>query len=359
MMRSSPTNKDLPIALTMGEPAGIGPDITLKAWHHLTAHANPTDLRFFVMGDVDIFTARARQLGLNIPIKMIHDPSETAEIFPHSLPILPITEVAPAASPLVAGQLNGDYAPMVIAAIAKAVQLVKQKRACALVTNPIQKSILQQTGFPFPGHTEFLAKLDSDVDGNAPKKVAMMLVSTQVDPPLRVVPMTIHIPLSRVMTELTSATIIEQAHITHNDLRTRFGIANPRLAVTGLNPHAGEAGLMGDEEVRIMSPAIAELQQNGMNITGPLAADSLFHAAARRQFDAILCCYHDQALIPIKTLDFMGGVNVTLGLSFIRTSPDHGTALSLAGHKTDANNHNGGADPTSLLAALKLAESLY
>ncbi|MCX8505629.1 MAG: 4-hydroxythreonine-4-phosphate dehydrogenase PdxA [Alphaproteobacteria bacterium] len=358
-MRSSPSNKDFPIALTMGEPAGIGPDITLRAWHHLTAQTNPTNLRFFVIGDGDILTERARQLGLNIPMKIISDPSEAAAIFPHALPILPINSIAAAASPLVAGQLNGDYAPMVIAAIAKAVELVKQNRARAVVTNPIQKSILQQTGFPFPGHTEFLAQLDSDVDGNAPKKVAMMLVSTQVDPPLRVVPMTIHIPLSRVMSELTPTRIIEQAHITENDLRRRFSIANPRLAVTGLNPHAGEAGLMGDEEIRIMSPAIAQLQQSGMNITGPLAADSLFHPAARRQFDAILCCYHDQALIPIKTLDFMGGVNVTLGLSFIRTSPDHGTALGIAGQKSDPNNNNIGADPTSLLAALKLAESLH
>ena len=353
-MRSRPTPKkftalNLPIALTIGEPAGIGPDITALAWLQKT----PKTVPFFVIGDPGILRDRVKMMGLSVPIEPIDYVHDAIAIFPQALPVLPMNDGDNFQSPLVPGILNPDYAELTINAIVVGYGLVKGNLARALVTNPIQKSILQEVGFPFPGHTEFLAHLDMLPKDKKAKPVSMMLLSTQIAPPLRVVPMTIHVALSQVPKILTTDKIIEQARIVQGDLIKKFGIAAPRLALCGLNPHAGEEGLMGDEEQRILAPALAHLRAQGMDIAGPLPADSLFHQAARSQFDAILCCYHDQALIPLKTLDFMGGVNVTLGLSIIRTSPDHGTALSLAGGKNGEF-----ADPTSLKSALDLAAKL-
>ncbi len=325
--------RPLPLALTCGEPAGVAPEITARAWAHFRHGGNA----FFLIGDADYFAARAEAAGLSLPVRRIAKAAEAETVFPAALPVLhrplPLTPEA--------GHWRSETAPAVMAAIEQAVALSLAGEAAGLVTNPIQKEALYTAGFPFQGHTDFLAHLARQ-RGFAGDEV-MLLVAQD----LRAVPVTVHIALREVMAQLTSQRIVAQGRVVARALQEKFGIAAPRLAVTGLNPHAGENGAMGDEETRVIAPAIATLRSEGFAVTGPLPADTAFHAEARAAYDAILCMYHDQALIPVKTLDFHGGVNVTLGLPFIRTSPDHGTALTLAG--------TGRANPSSLIAALKLA----
>jgi 4-hydroxythreonine-4-phosphate dehydrogenase len=311
-----------PIALSCGEPAGVGPEIAAKAWAHFGR-----DLPFFYIGDPD-------HLPRNTPVVRITDPHEAIAASAQGLPVLPHAFIAAN----VAGKPDPANAQAVIDVIARAVDLVRSRQACALCTAPIHKKALKDgANFAYPGHTEYLAAL-AGVD-----RVVMMLASDM----LRVVPTTIHIPLTQVPEVLTAALLTDTLLITHAALRRDFGIANPRIAVAGLNPHAGEGGAMGAEEIEMIIPVLDALRAEGMTLLGPMSADTMFHAAARKTYDVAVCMYHDQALIPIKTLDFDRGVNVTLGLPFVRTSPDHGTAFDIAGQNI--------ANPSSLIEALKLA----
>ncbi|HWI26672.1 MAG TPA: 4-hydroxythreonine-4-phosphate dehydrogenase PdxA [Stellaceae bacterium] len=319
-----------PLALTMGEPAGIGGEIALLAWLRRSEAGIPP---FFLLDDPARLEGLAARLGWSVPVRRLSASEEAASVFSAALPVLPLA----LANPVLPGRPDPGNAPSVIAAITGAVDLVKAGRAAALVTNPIQKEALYAAGFRHPGHTEFLAEL---AGGASP---AMMLAC----PDLRVVLVTIHQPLREALAALSTERIVAVGRIAAAGLARDFGIARPRLAIAGLNPHAGEGGTLGREEIDIIAPAVAALRAAGIDATGPAPADTLFHAAARRRYDAALCMYHDQALIPLKTIDFTGGVNVTLGLPFIRTSPDHGTALDIAG--------TGKADPASLIAALRLA----
>ncbi|MSP67370.1 MAG: 4-hydroxythreonine-4-phosphate dehydrogenase PdxA, partial [Alphaproteobacteria bacterium] len=271
------------------------------------------------------------------PIVPVGGPAEAAEVFPRALPVLPLSLPAP----VTPGKPEAANGPAVIAAIERAVALVQSGAAAALVTNPIAKHALYTTGFRHPGHTEFLAAL---AGGNV--RPVMLLACAE----LRVVPVTIHLPLKAAIAALSTEAIVTVARITAAALVRDFGLGRPRLAVAALNPHAGEGGTLGTEEAAIIAPAVAELRAEGIDAVGPLPADSLFHAEARRAWDVVICMYHDQALIPLKTVDFAHGVNVTLGLPFVRTSPDHGTAFAIAG--------TGRASPESLIAALILAREI-
>ncbi len=315
----------LALALTMGEPAGIGPEIAALAWRALRQRES-----FFLIGD-------PAHLPADLPVEPIDDPARAPAAMRRALPVLAM-DFGPPRSP---GRPDPAHAPHVVAAIARGTELVRAGRAAALVTNPISKIALRRgAGFAFPGHTEYLA----DLAGIG--QVAMMLVC----PGLRVVPATIHIPLAQVPGALTPELLEGVIRLTHAALRRDFAVAAPRLAVAGINPHAGEGGTMGGEEAAMMAPLLERLRGEGFALAGPLPADTLFHPAARAGYDAAICAYHDQALIPIKTLDFARGVNVTLGLPFVRTSPDHGTAFDIAG--------SGKADPSSLIAALELARRM-
>ena len=320
----------VPLALTMGEPAGIGGEITLLAWLQRAEARLPP---FFVLDDPVRLERLATGLGWTVPVRPIASPEAAVGVFAQALPVLPL----PQAIQAVAGRPDPANAAAVIAAVTTAVSLVAAGRAAALVTNPIQKEALYAAGFRHPGHTEFLAELAGGV------MPVMMLAC----PELRVVLVTIHQPLREALAALTTERIVATGRIAAAGLARDFAIARPRLAVAGLNPHAGEHGTLGREELDIIAPAVAELRAAGIVAAGPAPADTLFHAEARRRYDAVICMYHDQALIPLKTIDFAGGVNVTLGLPFVRTSPDHGTALDIAG--------SGKADPRSLIAALRLA----
>ncbi|MDP1699767.1 MAG: 4-hydroxythreonine-4-phosphate dehydrogenase PdxA [Aestuariivirga sp.] len=322
------------IALTCGEPAGIASEITAKAW---LALCGKNAAAFFLIGDDDYFSSRAAVAGISIATTKIAAPHEARAVFPAALPILH----RPLAAHPKPGVIDPATAKGVIAAIDEGVGLVMAGKAAALVTNPIQKEALYAAGFRHQGHTDYLASLASKT-GHRTHEV-MMLVARD----LRAVPLTVHIPFKDVLAALNAEMIATQARVVANDLQKYFGIMRPRLAFTGLNPHAGENGTMGREEQTIIIPAINQLRAEGLTVAGPLPADTAFHEEARANYDAILCMHHDQALIPVKTLDFHGGVNVTLGLPFIRTSPDHGTALGIAG--------TGKANPQSLIAALKLA----
>jgi 4-hydroxythreonine-4-phosphate dehydrogenase len=330
-------SKPPPLAVTIGEPAGIGPDLTLAIWRRRAELDLPA---FYMIGDADFLKARARALGLDVAIAEV-TPTQAAAAFARALPVVPLGLPVTAA----AGKPDASSAPAAIAAIRRAAEDVMAGAAAAMVTNPIAKSVLSRAGFAEPGHTEFLGHLAETATG---KKVTpvMMLWS----PELAVVPVTIHIPLREVFSVLSTALIADTGRIVVRDLSRRFGIARPRLAVAALNPHAGEDGTLGEEDLAIVAPAVQLLRSEGIDAVGPLAADTMFHARARANYDAALCMYHDQALIPIKTLAFDHGVNVTLGLPFVRTSPDHGTAFDLAG--------TGRANPGSLLAALTLAARL-
>ncbi len=326
-----------PLALTIGEPAGIGPDIALAAWRHRAElHLPP----FYLLASADYLAGRASQLGWDIPLRTT-EPEHAAALFASALPIVDIG----CAITCEAGKPDASSAPAAIAAIRRAADDVIAGRASAMVTNPIAKAVLYQSGFSEPGHTEYLAKLSEATTGR-PVHPVMMLWS----PELAVVPVTIHIPLHEVPKRLTTDLIVRTGEIVAHDLRQRFGADRPRLAVAGLNPHAGEDGALGREDLDVVAPAVRALAAKGIDARGPLPADTLFHEAARATYDVALCMYHDQALIPIKTLAFDHAVNVTLGLPFVRTSPDHGTAFDIAG--------SGRASPSSLVAALLLAARL-
>ncbi len=317
--------RPLPIALTMGEPAGIGPDITGAAW----AALRKEDV-FFLIGDPALLPA-------DVPVAPITSPADAAAAIPDGVPVLTRNFEAPR----IPGHANASHAPHVIASIREAVELVQSGQAATVTTNPINKKALQAGGgFAYPGHTEYLAALAGGAD------VVMMLACDA----LKVVPATIHIPLSKVPAALTPALLEQVIRITHAALIQDFALPTPRLAIAGLNPHAGEEGAMGQEELDWIAPLLDRLRAQGLTLSGPLPADTMFHPAARARYDAAICMYHDQALIPIKTLDFASGVNVTLGLPFVRTSPDHGTAYDIAG--------TGQADPSSLIAALRLARRM-
>ena len=326
-----------PLALTLGEPAGIGPDLALAVWHRRAEFDVP---RFYVVADPDFLGRRADRLGLDVPIATV-TPAAAAATFASALPVVAL-DVAVSAEP---GRPNRSSAPAAIASIRRAVADVIAGAAAAIVTNPVAKNVLYNWGFAEPGQTEFLATLVQETTGKSLRPV-MMLWS----PELAVVPVTIHLPLREIFERLSTELIVETGRIVAGDLSSRFRIPRPRLAIAGLNPHAGENGALGEEDRTIVAPAVARLIAEGIDARGPLPADSLFHERARATYDAALCMYHDQALIPIKTLAFDHAVNVTLGLPFVRTSPDHGTAFDIAG--------TGVADPTSLVAALRLAARL-
>lgn len=332
-MRQPQTAQAKPIALSMGEPAGIGGEIALGAWLQSRGAEAPA---FYLIDDPRRLDRLARHLGWEVPLRSIADPAEAAGIFKDELPVLAID----ADLPFTPGRPVPDSAEAVLNSIRTGVAHAREGAAAALCTNPIHKGVLMEAGFRHAGHTDYLAELAGV------SRSAMMLAC----PGLRVVPVTVHIPLARVPAALTTCLIAETARIVSADLKRWFGLTEPRLAVSGLNPHAGEGGALGGEEDEIIRPAIEALRSEGFQVTGPHAADSLFHEAARAGFDAALCMYHDQALIAIKTLDFAGAVNVTLGLPFIRTSPDHGTAFDIAG--------SGRANPSSLIAALRLAAQM-
>ena len=314
-----------PIALCCGDPAGIGPELAALAHARLG-----TSCPFVWIGD-------PVHLPSGKPVARVERPDQAMQAASEGLPVL--THAFPA--PATPGQPDHANAAATIAVIERAVELAQSGAVSAICTAPISKKVLiDGGGFTHPGHTEFLAEL-AGVD-----RVVMMLASEN----LRVVPATIHIPLQEVAQSLTPDLLHETISITADGLRNQFGIANPRIAVAGLNPHAGEGGAMGRQEVDWIAPLLADIKLDGVTITGPHPADTMFHAAARARYDAAIAMYHDQALIPIKTLDFDRGVNVTLGLPFIRTSPDHGTAFDIAG--------KGIASPTSLIEALKLAQRM-
>lgn len=323
----------LPIALTMGEPAGIGGELALKAW----AALRESGQAFYVIDDPQRLAEHAATLGVETPLATIDDPSETAAIFRDFLPILPVG-MRVMAEP---GRPDAANAKSVVRAIEMAVEAAKRGSAAAVVTNPIQKSTLYSAGFPFPGHTEFLGEL-----AGAGGPAVMMLAC----PELRVVPVTVHVSLREALGRLTTGLIVSHAQVAHVALCRDFGIAAPRIAVAGLNPHAGEDGAMGDEEIRIIQPAIDALRKLGIDARGPYPPDTMFAARVRKSFDVAVCMYHDQALIPLKALDMDGGVNVTLGLTIVRTSPDHGTALNIAG--------KGIAEPGSMIAAIRMAAQM-
>jgi 4-hydroxythreonine-4-phosphate dehydrogenase len=322
-----------PLALTSGEPAGIGPDIAMAAWLRRAELDLPP---FYLLGDRAFFAERAKILGLKVELADA-GPEDASAIFANALPVFATGESATAPP----GAPDATSASAALASIRGAVDHVRAGKASAVVTNPIAKSVLYRAGFRHPGHTEFLAELAGH--GCPAPQPVMMLWS----PTLAVVPVTIHLSLRDALAQLSTDLIVTTARIAVADLKTRFGLANPRLAVSGLNPHAGEDGSLGTEDIDVVTPAIETLRRDGIDARGPLPADTMFHAAARKTYDCAICMYHDQALIPIKTIAFEDAVNVTLGLPFIRTSPDHGTAFDIAG--------TGKANPSSLVAALRLA----
>jgi len=339
-MRAEPeSRRAVPLAVSMGDPAGIGLEISLKAWGGRRERGLDP---FVLFADLDALAERAHSLGLRVPILAIKELAEAAETFATALPVRPV--------PLPArphpGVPDPANAPAVIAAIEEATQAVVCGQAAALITNPIAKHVLAQAGFAYPGHTDFLAALAERHCPGQRFRGVMMLAHRE----LRVVPLTVHCPLAQVPRSITRALIVDTVSIVHASLQRDFGVAVPRIAITGLNPHAGEAGALGREEIDVIAPAVAELRAKGFSVTGPHAADTLFHAAARHGYDAAIAMYHDQALIPFKTIAFEDGVNVTLGLPFVRTSPDHGTAFDIAA--------KGCASAQSFIQSLKLAAAI-
>lgn len=328
-----------PLALTMGDPAGIGLEIALLAWKDRLERALPP---FVLYADPEALASRARRMGLDVPVGHVDTPHHAADMFSERLPVCRL----PLQSEAQPGKPDPANAAAVIASIEAAVAAVALGQASAVVTNPIAKSTLYAAGFTHPGHTEFLGVLAERHHPGRKYHPVMMLACDA----LKVVPLTVHIPLAGVPGAITRGLIFDTARITWEALRNDFGIDAPRIAVAGLNPHAGESGSIGREDEDIIRPAVRELRSEGLAITGPHPADTLFHAEARKSYDAVLCMYHDQALIPLKTLAFDTGVNITLGLPFVRTSPDHGTAFDIAG--------TGRASPESLIASLKLADSM-
>ena len=331
-----------PLALTQGDPSGIGAELALKAWLLRDARGLPP---FFALADPAHLSRAGKALSLAVPIETT-TPLQANEVFARALPVVPLG-VEVSAAP---GKPNPADARATILSIERAVECVVDDAARALVTSPIAKSVLYEAGFPHPGHTEFLGELARRHYGGGPRPVMMLWAQLSENESLAVVPVTIHVALTEAPHLLTRDLLIETGEIVARDLSARFHIARPRLAFAGLNPHAGEGGAMGHEEIDVIAPAIAALRARGIDASGPHPADTLFHAAARANYDVALCPTHDQALIPIKTLAFDRGVNVTLGLPFVRTSPDHGTAFEIAG--------KGVADPSSLIEAIRLAGRL-
>ena len=328
-----------PVVVSMGDPAGIGPEIILKAWAKRRARG-PV---FACIGDPAVLRACARSLALPEPVELA-ELADAANRFPDALPVLP----APVSitAPLTPGTPDPRHAAAARASIEAAVALCLSGEALGLVTAPIAKSVMYEAGFNFPGHTEFLAELTRDHPVPGQRGPAMMLAGGG----LRVVLTSIHEPLAHAVATLSAERIEQIARLTHQALQRDFGVAEPRLALAGLNPHAGETGSLGREEIDIINPAAARLRAEGIAITDALPPDTMFHAEARAGYDAAICLYHDQGLIPVKTLDFHGGVNITLGLPIVRTSPDHGTAFDIAGR--------GIARADSLLAAIDAAANI-
>ncbi len=325
------TDKNKPLALTMGEPSGIGPELIARIWQ---SRSSENLKPFFMIGAVEAI----KEIAPELPIASINDPHEALTAFQDALPIMPLE----LSEKIQLGTPSNSNGLTVINSIKLATEYALNKEISGIVTAPIHKAALYNAGFDAPGHTEYLARLSGEADDHS----VMMLMTGG----LRVVPVTIHIPLKDVANELTADKIIHAGLITAHDLKNRMGIEKPRIAIAGLNPHAGENGTIGMEEATHIMPAIWTLRDHGIDISDPAPADTLFHSEAREKYDAVLCMYHDQALIPIKTLDFWGGVNVTLGLPFIRTSPDHGTALELAGKNL--------ARTDSMIAAIRAAEQM-
>ena len=324
----------LPIAASLGDPAGVGPELLAAAW----ASRRETGLApFFVVGSHAVIVAAGTTRGISVPVQAIASPNEALAVFAHALPVLDLgpAEYTP-------GSPGEPGAQLALRALEIATGLVRSGAAAALMTAPVAKARLAKIGFAYPGQTEFVAQ----ACGVLPKNAVMMLAG----PSLRVVPVTVHVPLSEVPGLLTCELIRNRAAIAAGALVRDFGIAQPRLAVAGLNPHAGEDGRMGHEDMDVIAPAVEALRQAGIDARGPLAADTMFHAVARRSYDAAICMYHDQALIPLKALDFDEGVNVTLGLPMVRTSPDHGTAFDIAG--------KGVARANATIAALRMAAEI-
>lgn len=324
-------NRMLPLAVTMGDPAGVGPIISWKAWSARKPGSRP----FYVIAPVDVMT----QAGEGRPLRKIKSPSEAAAAFNDALPVLEIH-----GPPVTPGKPDPSYAPAVIESIRLAVEHTRAGKAAGIVTNPIAKALLYRAGFKHPGHTEYLAELAA-VKGKTPRAV-MMLVGGG----LRVALVTIHQPLAKVVKSLNTNLIAEVGSIVHNDLYTAFGMKKPRIGLCGVNPHAGEDGEIGREEIEIINPAAVKLRAKGIDCSDARPGDTVFHEALAGRYDAVIAMYHDQGLIPVKTLDMWGGVNVTLGLPFIRTSPDHGVAYDAA--------IAGNAKPDSLIAAIKLADQM-
>lgn len=327
-----------PLAVTIGDPSGVGAEIALSAWLQRRDLALPP---FVLIADPAQLAARARLLGIDVPIQSIPDATMIGATFDQALPVLPLTN-SHKENP---GVPLAENAAGTIEAIERAVAITLAGETSAIVTCPIAKKPLYEAGFAHPGHTEFLAELASRHAGKTLTPVMML-----AGPQLRAVPVTIHIPLAQVPLQLTTQAIIDVSRITAQELRGRFGIVKPRLAISGLNPHAGEGGALGEEDDTVIRPAVETLAHEGVDVRGPLPADTMFHPQARAAYDAAICMYHDQALIPAKALAFDETVNVTLGLPFIRTSPDHGTAFDIAGR--------GVARPASLIAAIRLAQEL-
>jgi 4-hydroxythreonine-4-phosphate dehydrogenase len=330
-------NPDSPLlAISMGEPAGIGGEIILKAW----SKRSGTD-PFFVIDDPERLKRINNLTNNKISIQTINSPSEATEVFSKALPVLPVSLISPLIAPVIPGKPDTANSKAVIASIEFAVKLILEKKADAIVTNPIHKKTLYDSGFAYPGHTEFLAFL-----AGLKSSPVMMLATNN----LKVVPVTIHQSLRDAIDTLNIESIIEVGRITAASLKQDFGITQPRLAVAGLNPHAGENGTMGNEEIDIIIPAINKLRRIGIDVFGPISPDTLFTEKSRENYDAAICMYHDQALIPIKTIAFERAVNVTLGLPFVRTSPDHGTAFDIV--------NTGKADENNLLAAIEMAGAM-
>lgn len=318
-----------PLALTMGDPAGIGPEISCAAWQAL----KQTGPVFFVIGDPALY---------DVPVETIETPAQAESVFSRALPVIPVALAAPVTS----GQADGANAAPVLASIEQSVALAASGLAGGIVTNPVSKAVLYTAGFKHPGHTEYVAMLTRKLKQAGPRGPVMMLAGEK----LRVALVSIHMSLKAAIEGLSAEAIIHTARVTAHALRKDFGIRTPRLALAGLNPHAGEGGSLGREEITIVAPAAHALRAEGVDISGPLPPDAMFHAEARAGYDAAICLYHDQGLIPFKALDFWGGVNVTLGLPVIRTSPDHGTGFDIAG--------KGVARADSLIAAIRLAADM-
>ncbi len=323
-----------PLAVTMGEPAGIGGELSLMAWLRRAEGALPT---FAVLDDPDRLRRLAADIGLDVPVQPVAEFADANAAFANALPVLPI----PLEATVKPGAPDPANGPAVLASIERAVALARSGEAAGLVTQPIHKGVLYAAGFRHPGHTEYLAELA----GGNPTPIMMLAIEG-----LRVVPVTIHVSLKRAIETLTTDAIVTAGRITATALARDFGVGKPRLAISGLNPHAGEGGAMGEEEAAVITPAIDRLRAEGLEVSGPLPADSMFHARARAGYDSAICMYHDQALIPLKAIDFDNGVNVTLGLPFVRSSPDHGTAFDIAG--------TGRANPSSFMAALAMASRM-